>query len=257
MNEKLLNFFETIYNQELETKERLLNGIQITAAMTITNVSSLIYMLRTLDYSSPIFAIKGFFIFAALNGALLILAFTFIALTYKSSDYMSVPDLAEINKYLADLNKYNDEITKYNKDYDADEPLTDTDQRFHEYLIDTYSQCSSFNSNANKRRSSFSYKSKLFAIISYLPLFISATFFISEDMDASSPRKPTDINYPLLIDSVNKLSDKITANTKEIQCLNKNQLPLLPLKNQLRQPQEWPKIVILHPNLKKAGKNND
>jgi len=230
LQEKQIEFYESIYNQELELKEKLLVGIQITAAIIITNGSSLVYMLRNLDYhSSEIFKFL-FYFFALINLIAIVISSVYVALSYKASEYKTIPRLNEVHDYVQKLNTHNAELDEYNKTYNTTLPLHNIKDKFREYILGLYVDCATYNADANQTRSAHSYSGKTWAFASYIPLFICSLLFIIEDMDAASARKPVDISYPELINKFNMIENnliRLAENKSEVSECQKT--PILPL----------------------------
>jgi hypothetical protein len=262
LRDKQAVFYESIYNQELELKEKLLVGIQITAALIITNGSSLIYMLRNLDYNASLSFKILFYVFASINILTIIISSVLISISYKSSEYKTIPRLNEIHDYIKDLNHHNEQLDEYNKTNKTTLPLVDIKEKFNDYMLDLYVDCATYNADANQRRSAHSYNGKTWAFISYIPLFVCSLLFIIEDMDAVSARKPVDISYPKLFNILarieNKLSNPEKDQKEEITC--QKTLPLLrPPKPQHHHSLDLQEMAIFpqKTNLAKEEKKNE
>lgn len=255
--EQLLSFYESVYKQELEYKETLMNRVQLTAALLLTNFSAFTYMLRNVDLKSGVVFISYFFLFAAINLIVIFTATYFVARAFSSTEYKSIPALSKINDYISEWEQYNHDIEAYNVDNNTNEPKVKIQEKLNEYLKKLYVECASFNAVANERRASFSYRGVITTIISYFPLLICASLFIIDDMDASSSRKPTDISAEnienQLKDINNSLHTILVGNIswQRPQNLHQSfQLNLQPLQ------QECSKKVTSHQSPKKKEKNN-
>jgi hypothetical protein len=227
VEEKLLEFYASVYQQELDLRDSLLTRLQITAALLITNGSSLIYMLKNVDFSASKELMIIFYLLAGINVIFIAIASKYLKDAYSQSDYASIPSLQEIDVYAKSALEHNIKIQEYNQKYNTNEKELDV---FSE-IRNIYIKCASFNSDANTRRSSLSHHGFKFVSMAYAPLILNAAVFIIFDMDAASSRKPTEIEFNQLIEQIstlsNQLSKSIESSTKELTCQNTKNLRLL------------------------------
>lgn len=203
----LLAFYENNYYKTMEARDRLLNRIQVTSAIIFTEFTVMSYMCRTVETQKITLATVFFSIFVLVTIASLTYSAWLLYKAYSDSAYQPIPYANEINE------NYNKNIAHY-----LGEGLSQIDAQLkanselEEFLIGEYAFSSAKNDVKMEERSKYSRDSIKWAFLSLIGMALSATTFIANDMDASSPRKPVDI----IIKDIQNLSKyKFTDQTNQ------------------------------------------
>ncbi|WP_345866606.1 hypothetical protein [Shewanella algae] len=188
----LLEFYERRYFFELELKEKLNSRIQSAFILYTALITVITYMIRNIDYASPMGAIVLFYISIATGIILLLIsAWLFYKATW-GNDYMIMPTPDVTQEYYSSLQKHQKSIEEYNQQNpDAKAPTEDIGEQLQTYLSKSLVKCTSNNVNLNKARSERAYLGIKFLFVSAIPIIAASTLFIALDMDISSPRKNT------------------------------------------------------------------
>lgn len=177
-NKDVLDVYREQFAFEMDRKKDITAQAQVRFAIIATGLTLIVYMARNLDLEISYILIYMF------SGLCLISIFLFsfaaLRLTYAfwNNEYSYLPSM--------------DETEEYRKNLAVD--AHGSGDVFEVYLLEEYSVCAGENRKTNNAR-----QQKISSIVIYLkaatvPLVIAGGLFILLDLDASSPRKITDVN---------------------------------------------------------------
>jgi hypothetical protein len=177
------------YFHELEDRERIAARAQFNYAVYASFITVTAYMLRMVDFESPLLALIIFYeaIFASIIPLAISIRLTWSVLTgYK---YFTVPKMEAIIDYKNELIKRAKDIEEQNKLNNTHIPLNDPEADLDSFTIEIMSECIDQNYKVNELRRDFYRKSLTYFLYASIPLVVSSVIFVGSDLDVSSPRK--------------------------------------------------------------------
>lgn len=172
----VLEIYREQFAFEVERKKEITAQAQIRFALVATGATMLVYMARNFDLNAPISLLAIFCISSLMS------AIVFSVIVYKLIEVF----WGNTYSYLPAM----DTSEEYRKNIENSPSTTES---FEEYLIDEYSSCAGDNRKTNSQR-----QGKLNSIVKWLkasiiPFLISGGTFLIFDLDASSSRRPVEV----------------------------------------------------------------
>ncbi|MDO8065439.1 hypothetical protein [Janthinobacterium sp. SUN206] len=208
-----------LYLHELEIREKIFVRLQLNFGAYVTVVTVMVYMTKTVDYSSPCWAITLFHatLFLTLLPLLMSMRYTLIAFT--GYQYVLFPSTVQSVKYKQEAEAYCSALAKAHGSEDGqgmpDVQMNST-KMLDDYVMDSLAACVDRNSEINEQRQATNRKSLLSLFIASLPLVVAACLFVFMDLDASSPRKNFPIEDARLRTSIEQSSDKMKKSIDQL-----------------------------------------
>ena len=213
--------YESLYYHDLNLRESFTARVQWTSALIFSVLTVIAYMARTLDTTTSFKLAFVFYFSIGLAFFLIINSIVHLKNAVWGNTYQMIPTPIEIDRYRDKLITYNKEIHEYNIAYPNNkQPIKKVDLELNNFIYGTLRDCSSLNSEINRKRSSCIYDSMKWFMWSTIPLLLACLVFILYDLDASSPRKDLSIydhsNDRLYNYWTNEFSTAISENNSRI-----------------------------------------
>lgn len=191
---ELFNLYEKLYFHELETREKILNRLQIPLAIIVSFVSFYGYIAKGIEFSVGFWNIA---IYIVLCGSISLFAFTLFNFirAFFNHTYELIPTAIETEKYRLEL------IDHY-QGYPKSDKLVE--KAFDDYLYKYYAECATVNTKINDTRASFIHNCNKY-LVSNLPfLFIIFLIFSFCGIDKNSKDKEykVEITSPIEINRI-------------------------------------------------------
>jgi|GEM_PF-1103021 len=176
---ELFNLYEKLYFHELESREKILNRLQIPLAIIVSFVSFYGYIAKGIDFSTEPWNILIYVLIFVSISLFAITIYNFIRAFFNHT-YELIPTAIETEGYRLEL------IDLY-KGYPTSAQLVE--DAFDAYLYRYYSECSTVNTKINDERASFVYNCNKY-LVSNLPfLFLIFLVFSFCGIDKNSREK--------------------------------------------------------------------
>lgn len=213
-------FLETIkesYYYELETRNAIFGRLQLNLAIYTAFFAVIAYMVRVVDYKSDSALIFIFYFFTLSCLYMVSISAYFSYKTLTRIEYKLIPTADRLNEKYKSFVKHEEEMVQYNKDHNQNSLVPCRELKMSEYLLNSYSICSSHNSNINEKRRQWNQKALVFLVLSSMPLAIAASIFAICDLDASSPRKEIAIQNVSQNSKLNAINETLLEISKKIE----------------------------------------
>jgi hypothetical protein len=185
-NADLRKFYEKLYFQEVEARERIHARLQLPLTLMLAIIGAIAFLLQNFDYQAGRWtALRVVFLFLLACGSItLILAMKWFVDALYNNEYYFLPDSSKT----AD---YKDLLEETYKDYPQSSRLVA--DAMDKYLTDYYIEYAAFNTAVNDRRSAFIHRCTG-AIIASAVLFIASFLaFYFGDLDRSRIKAATEV----------------------------------------------------------------
>ncbi|SFK22001.1 hypothetical protein SAMN04488518_103100 [Pseudovibrio ascidiaceicola] len=139
----IFEIYKELYFHEIQMRESINSRIQIPAAIIVSNIGVLSYMLSNVTPTSADFY-TAWILLMILNAILLSFSITYLIFAWHGSEYRFLPSSGATREYAKTLEKHY-------ADYEDAENLTSN--AIYNYLIDKYITCTDTNSKSNDNRS--------------------------------------------------------------------------------------------------------
>lgn len=179
-------FYEKLYFQEVEARDRLTARLQIPLSLILAIIGAAVFLLQNFDYQPGVWTISRvlFMFFIGFGGLILVLAIKWFVDALYNNEYHFLPDSVKTAEYKNLL-----EATY--KDYEQHAFLVA--DALEKYITDYYIQYAAFNTHVNDRRAAFIHLCNG-AIIGATVLFVAAFFaFYFGDLDKSRIKAATEV----------------------------------------------------------------
>lgn len=193
--EDLFNLYEKLYFHELETREKILNRLQIPLAIIVSFVSFYGYVAKGIDLSNEFWNVI-LYVLLLLSLILFSLSLYNFIRAFFNHTYELIPTAVETEGYRKQL------IEHY-KGYATSGQLVE--DAFDNYLYKYYAECATANTKINDKRSSFIHNCNKW-LVSNLPfLFLVFLIFSFCGVDKNSKEKEYSVKIlnPIELESVN------------------------------------------------------
>lgn len=193
--EDLFNLYEKLYFHELETREKILNRLQIPLAIIVSFVSFYGYVAKGIDLSSGLWDVI-LYIFLLASLILFALSLYNFIRAFFNHTYELIPTAVETEGYRNQL------IEHYNG-YPTSGQLVD--DAFDNYLYKYYAECATANTKINDKRSSFIHNCNKWLAFNLPFLFLVFLIFSFSGVDKNSKKKEYSVKIlnPIELESVN------------------------------------------------------
>lgn len=191
----LFNLYEKLYFHELETREKILNRLQIPLAIIVSFVSFYGYVAKGIDLTSGLWNVV-LYMFLLVSLILFTLSLYNFIRAFFNHTYELIPTAVETEDY-------RNQLIEHYKDYPTSGQLVE--DAFDNYLYKYYAECATANTKINDRRSSFIHNCNKW-LVSNLPfLFLVFLIFSFSGVDKNSKEKEysVKISHPIELESVN------------------------------------------------------
>lgn len=205
--EKLKEFYEKLYFQETENKDKIYNRIQMIFGLIVIDATIVTYLLKNTSFEN-----HAFFACIVIGLSLLSVFFIYKACmllkkAFWGNEFKYIPKPKEIDEYYNDLIKYEADYKKYCDNngltYNGEHSSS---KKFNEYLVKQLVECTSWNTKKNEMRTSQIYRATKFFFFSLIPLVIAVGFFLAMDLDSASPRKTNEPHFIIIpVDNIRRL----------------------------------------------------
>ncbi|MEZ8105347.1 hypothetical protein AB4291_13675 [Vibrio cyclitrophicus] len=178
--ERRFDFYKEQYVLELERKNELTGVVQVRLVTLVSAASIMLYMLKTFQFHHEHIWIPFLFmILASLSGGLFLYIAWSLYKAYWGNTYERLPSIYELESYRVAL--------------DSEGILKEDPNAFEEYLIEEMSLCMKNNCESNDSR--YQLMNKVMKKLPWaITLFVlSGAIYLIADLDASSPRKPVEV----------------------------------------------------------------
>lgn len=217
---KLFDLYEKTYFHEMETKEKIINRIQVNFALLATGLATLIYMIRMVDHQQNEIIICFFYFFSFSCLITLTPCIKYLHKAFHGNTYQGMPLSKDIDQYRQEMIEYNQEIEKYNTENPKyKQRKVSIEDSVSNFVYEKFRDCSSHNTVINEERSSNIHQSIKWTSYSAIPFLLSSIFFIFGNLDSSSPKKETltsniTLNHQLkeMTVTLNKINESIIEN---------------------------------------------
>lgn len=185
-NIELRQFYEKLYFQEVESREKIHARLQLPLTLILAIIGAIAFLLQNFDYQAGRWtALRVVFLFLLTCGSFtLILAMKWFVDALYNNEYYFPPDSSKT----AD---YRDLLEQTYRDFPQSEQLVA--HAMDKYLTDYYIEYAAFNTRVNDRRSAFIHRCTG-AIIASAVLFIASFLaFYFGDLDKSRIKSATEV----------------------------------------------------------------
>ena len=185
-NEELKEFYERLYFQEVEARDKLSARLQLPLTLILAIIGATAFLLQNFDYQAGAWTASrvAFLFFLASGSIILILAIKWFVNAMYNNEYHFLPDSTKT----ADYKQLLDET--YKEFQEREKLVSDA---LDKYIMEAYVQYAAFNTNVNDRRSAFIHLCNG-AIIATAVLLISAFLaFYFGDLDKSKMKSATEV----------------------------------------------------------------
>lgn len=209
MNQKdLFNLYEKLYFHELETREKILNRLQIPLAIIVSFVSFYGYIAKGIELSDGVWNIS---IYILLMVSLILFAlslYNFIRAFFNHT-YELIPTAVETEGY-------RNQLIKHYQGYPTSGLMAE--DAFDNYLYEYYAECATANTKINDKRSSFIHNCNKWLVSNLPVLFLAFLIFSFCGVDKNSKEKEYAVKIlnPIELESINSpIQTRSTIENRE------------------------------------------
>ena len=212
------DFLSEIYFNELESREKIFNRIQLNFVIYTTIIAILAYMARMIDYESNSVQLILFYLGLFFSIVLIIISIYFSVISLTGYRYELFSKATEVIEYKSKWEIKAKEFEKYNQDYNLSYEIPNPNIITNEFIVKRIAKCIDKNFAINEIRRKRIQKSIWFMSSASIPIIFSTALFVFYDLDTSSPRKN------LLIEDRNLAIEvkKIDVDIKKLQTIIEN-----------------------------------
>lgn len=209
------------YYFSLSERDRILPRLQILQVFYIAVLTTMIYMLRNIDYSIEFSYVALFFFLLFIVFMLVIISIWLFIKALSGYEYKIISKSKDMLKYKEELKQYKEEIKNYNNVNNENIELPKIKIKLNIFIDEIIAECTDKNKEINNKRMVLFRNSLTFLLGSIAFLFFSGMVYIILGLDASSPRKVNislDANSPIVktLEKINIEKDTtMTENRRE------------------------------------------
>lgn len=189
-----LNFYKTMYEHEVDMKEKITTRSQIVFTFVIALITVSTYMLRMLDTSQNPCATFLFYIASAFFYVFLAYTFYGAVRAFWGNEFRYLASAGDLSNYWKELEQWKADTRAFVKSTEegnvkAEHLDKEVREDFQRHLVAEYINCADHNCKVNQKRQRRLHLSFGCLLLSLIPLAIMTVLFIAFDLDRSSPSK--------------------------------------------------------------------